>query len=207
ITVRGFLGEYRELWQGDRASSLRAFWKSNLPERLAGIDAVIVNGEGTIHHGAGLHLLTILAGAQEIGLPTFLVNAVFQACEQDLQTLRQLTDFTVRDAASSAYLKRLGVPNRVVLDSIVEASFDATPKNDFRDKVVITDWHFARNADVGTALQKLLKDLGQDAVFYPLEGPDREKDWRHALADFSQAGLIVTGRNHGVCLAAMAGVP
>jgi hypothetical protein len=205
--VRGHLGEYRELWQGDRASSLRAFWKSDLPERLAGIDAVIVNGEGTIHHGAGLHLLTILSGAQEIGLPTFLVNAVFQDCEQDLQTLKQLTEFTVRDAASSAYLKCLGVPHRVVLDSILEASFDATPKNDFRNKIVITDWHFARNQDVGSALQKLLRELGSDAIFYPLEGPEREKDWRHAVADFSQAGLIVTGRHHGVCLAGMAGVP
>ncbi len=207
IVIRAYLGEYRELWKGDRASSLRAFWKSDLPERLAGIDAVIVNGEGTIHHGAGLHLLTVLAGAQEIGLPTFLVNAVFQECEQDLQTLKQLTDFTVRDAASSAYLKRLGVPHRVVLDSILEASFDTAPKNDFRNKIVITDWHFARNQDVGLALQKLLRDLGQDAVFYPLEGPDREKDWRHALADFSQAALIVTGRHHGVCLAGLAGVP
>jgi hypothetical protein len=207
IAVRGYLGEYQELWQGDRAGSLRAFWKSNLPERLAGIDAVIVNGEGTIHHGAGLHLLTILAGAQEIGLPTFLVNAVFQDCEQDLQTLKQLTDFTVRDAASSAYLKRLGVSHRIVLDSILEAPLEAASKNDFRNKVVITDWHFARNQDVGSALQKLLRDLGSDAVFYPLEGADREKDWRHAQADFSQAGLIVTGRHHGVCLAGMAGVP
>jgi hypothetical protein len=207
VELRSHLGEYRDLWKGTRALSVEAFWQSDLPEKLAGLDAVIVNGEGTIHHGAGLHLLAILAGAQEMGLPTFLVNAVFQECEQDLETLKKLTDFTVRDAASSDYLKKLGVPHRVVLDSILEAAFETTPAHDFRDKVVITDWHCVRNHDVGAALQALQQELGSEAIYYPLESPEREKDWRHAVADLAQARLVVTGRHHGVCLAGMAGVP
>jgi hypothetical protein len=207
VGFRSYLGEWAHLWSGDRAGSLRAFWQSDLPRQLSAVHAVIVNGEGTIHHGGGLHLLAILAGAQEMRLPTFLVNAVFQECEQDLQTLRQLDDFTVRDAASSACLKRLGVPHRIVLDSIFEAPFEAAPAHDFRGKIVVTDWHLARAGDVGAASEKLLNELGAGAVFYPLDSPEREHDWRQALADFQQARLVVTGRHHGLCLAALAGVP
>ena len=207
IAFRGYLGDYRDLWKGNRATSLEAFWKSQLPEKLNAVDAVIVNGEGTIHHGFGLDLLTILAGSQVMGIPTFLVNAVFQNCEQDLQTLKQLTDFTVRDAASSDYLKELAVPHRIVLDSILEAPFEKTPRHNFKDKIVITDWHCTRNDDVGAGLQTLLRELGSDAVYYPLESPEREQDWKHAVADLAQARLVVTGRHHGVCLAGMAGVP
>jgi chemotaxis methyl-accepting protein methylase len=207
IDFRGYLRAYRDLWKGDRASSLQAFWKSDLPEKLASVDAVIVNGEGTIHHGWGLDLVTILAGAQEMNLPTFLVNAVIQECEHDIQTLKQLTHLTVRDAASSDYLKRLGVPHRIVLDSILEASFEKTAAHNFKDKIVITDWHCVRNDDVGVGLKKLLHDFGDEAVFYPLESPEREQDWQHAVADLAQARLVVTGRHHGICLAGMAGVP
>ncbi|HEU5125172.1 MAG TPA: glycosyltransferase [Verrucomicrobiae bacterium] len=207
IAVRSFLGEWHELWQGNPENSLRAFRNSRLARDLRRVDAVIVNGEGTIHHGGGLHLLTILAGAQEMGLPTFLVNAVFQECECYADTLRKLTDFTVRDAASSAYLKQLGIPHRIVLDSIFDAPFDSNPLNDFKGKVVITDWHPTREGDVGCALKQLLRELGTEAVFYPLEDPQRERDWRHAVADLAQAKLVITARHHGVCLAALAGVP
>ena len=60
---------------------------------------------------------------------------------------------------------------------------------------------------VGAALQALQQELGSEAICYPLESPEREKDWRHAVADLAQARLVVTGRHHGVCLAGMAGVP
>jgi sulfatase maturation enzyme AslB (radical SAM superfamily)/Flp pilus assembly protein TadD len=207
VRHRSFLGEWCELWRGDPAASLEAFLASALPERLREVDAVVVNGEGTIHHGHGLHLLTILAGARQLGLPAFLVNAVFQESEHFPETLRGLNDFTVRDAHSAAYLQSLGVPHRVVFDSILEADFAAEPAHDFSGKIVVTDWHGARDSDVGAALRGLMRDLGSECVYYPLEGPERERDWRHALADLRAARLVVTGRHHGVCLAGMAGVP
>ncbi len=207
VTHRFFLGEWSELWRGDRVTSLRYFQQSNLPRRLENVDAVVMNGEGTIHHGAGLHLLTVLAGAQSLGISTFLVNAVFQECRQDLATLRRLDDFTVRDARTAEYLRSLEVPHRVVLDSIFEAAFATEPAHDFRGKIVVTDWLQCRDSDVGAAMRRLRAELGGDAIFYPLFDARREQDWRHAVADFRQARLVVTGRHHGVCLAAMAGVP
>jgi hypothetical protein len=207
VPYRHESGRWVNLWQGDLPNSIRAFHRSTLPEQLSGLDAVVVNGEGTIHHGHGLDLLTILAGAQQMGLRTFLVNAVFQQCELFLDTLRHLDDLTVRDARSSAYLARLGIPHRLVFDSSLEAGFDSQPVHDFADRVVITDWHPARAGDVGNLLEALRASLGPGAVYYPLEDPARAADWRHAVADLQAARLVVTGRHHGVCLAAMAGVP
>jgi SAM-dependent methyltransferase len=207
VAYRSYLGEWCDLWQGDISKSKSAFWNSKLPSHLQDVDAVVVNGEGTIHHGHGLHLLTILAGAQELGLPTFLVNAVFQECEHDLNTLCRLDDLTVRDNRSSAYLKRLRVPHRVVLDSILEAEFADTPTEDLTDKVVITDWHHTRERDVGVALKQLLLEFGSDALFYPLESPACRKGWGHSVANLRTARLVVTARHHGVYLAALAGVP
>jgi hypothetical protein len=198
VVYRSFHGEWQDF------TSLR---ESPLADHLDGVDAVVVNGEGTIHHQGGRHLLAILREAQAIGLQTFLVNAVFQDAEQDLGVLNSLTDFTVRDAASSAYLTRLGVKHRVVLDSILEADFVDRAFTDLRGKIAVTDWHTSRDGDVGAALRRFMDDLGDDAVFYPLEGEGRADRWQHAVADFRTASLVVTGRHHGVCLAGLAGVP
>jgi hypothetical protein len=207
VTYRSFHGDWEELAADDVEQARAYFGASPLGAELRGIDAVVVNGEGTIHHGAGRHLLTILRGAQAMGLRTHLVNAVFQDAADDLDTLRRLDDFTVRDAASSAYLTQLDVPHRVVLDSILEAAFVDEPAVDLSGKVVVTDWHTVRDHDVGGASRRLLADLGDGAVYYPLKSEERAQNWRHAVADLRAARLVVTGRHHGVCLAAMAGAP
>lgn len=141
-----------------------------------------------------------------MGIPTYLVNAVFQESESDLETLRRLKDFTVRDAASSAYLTRLGIAHRVVFDSILEAEFAERPAQDLRGRIAVTDWHLCR-PDVGEALRGLLDSLGDDGVYYPLKEAARLDTWAHAVAELRTARLVVTGRHHGVYLAAMAGVP
>lgn len=195
VAHRSFYGEWRDGIDGPRLLAI-----------LRSVEAVVVNGEGTIHHGRGRHLLAILRTAQALEVPTYLVNAVLEACDDDRDVLDQLTDCTVRDAASSAYLTRLGVPHRIVFDSILEADFVEEARVDLAGKIVVTDWHGAR-ADVGAALQRLQAEFGDGAVWYPLEHPDQAAHWSQALADLRAARLIVTGRHHGVCLAAMAGVP
>lgn len=208
VAYRSFYGEWRELDQPDLSSALKAFHRSGVLNHLGAVDAVVVNGEGTIHHGRGRHLLTILRGAQALGLRTALINAVLQAVDvEDFNTLHQLSDLTVRDACSSSYLSSLGIKHRVVFDSIAEAGFLLEPSGDFAGKIIVTDWHGGR-LDVGTALRELLAVLGSDrSVFYPLADGARADLWPRALADFRQARLVVTGRHHGVCLALMAGVP
>lgn len=171
------------------------------------VDAVVVNGEGTIHHRQGWYLVAILAAAQRVGLPTYLVNAVLQEVDAARDVLMALDDCTVRDAASARYLSSLGVPHRVVHDSFFEAGFGDEPLRDFTDRLVITDCHPARTAEFAGPLQALAHAWPGMTVEYPLEGQARLADWGHAVADLRGAFAMVTGRHHGACLALAAGVP
>lgn len=207
VLHRFFVHEHRTLWRGDAEASLAAVLSSPLAPKMAEVDAVVVNGEGTIHHTNGRHLLAILAAAQELRIATFLINAVMQDSETHLETLRRLHDFTVRDAFSSNYLAALGVPHRLVMDSILEAGFVSQPGHDFSGKIVITDHHHGRDQDVGRLLRQIRAELGHETIYYPLHHRGRCKDWQHAVADFSTARLVITARHHGVYLAGLAGVP
>lgn len=198
IAYRSFYGEWKEITTVEQSITA-------IGSVLRQVDAVVVNGEGTIHHGRGRHLMAILSAAQQLKRPTYLVNAVLQACDGDLDTFQHLTGCTVRDQASSDYLTRLGVRHRMVFDSMVEADFAKHPSVDLIGQVIVTDWHGARASDVGAACADAQASLG--ARWYPLEDRRRSDYWRHALADIRSAQLVVTGRHHGVCLAAMAGVP
>lgn len=205
VVHRYFVDQLKELWRGDPDASRVAVQNSAVHTQLQEVDAVVVNGEGTIHHGAGLHLLALLQSAQDLGKRTLLVNSVIQQCDLYHDVLRRLDDLTVRDACSSEYLSGHGIKNRIVVDSIVEADFSGEAKLDFSGKTVVTDFHHSRK-DVGGALEKLLRE-NPDAVYCPLENPAREKDWQHFVANLRTARLVVTGRHHGVYLAALAGTP
>lgn len=206
LSHRFFVHQYRQFWKGTPEASVAAVLHSELAELLHQVDAVVVNAEGTIHHGAGQHLLAILAAAQRLSRPTFLVNAVFQDCPGHDATLRALDDFTVRDACSSAYLRSRRIAHRLVLDSILEAGFSPDPRHDFEGRVVVTDV-VGCCSQVAAALEAFRAELGDRARFYPLEHPDRFDDWRHAVADFRTASVVVTARHHGIYLAGLAGVP
>lgn len=206
VAYRSYYREWHDV--AHRLRTRRVLAQRALKERLSEIDVVIVNGEGTIHHGGGAHLMTILRIAQKMRRRTYLVNAVLQdLAVSDLEVLAKLTMCTVRDASSARYLKRRAVPYRIVFDALIEAAFVPVPAVNMAGRIVVTDWHGNRQKDVGKACTQLLKDLGDDAVFYPLDDEVRAAQWAHAVADFQTARLVVTGRHHGVCLAALAGVP
>ena len=207
ILHRFFKKECKECWRGNVGDSITHVLKSPLALKIASVDAVVVNGEGTIHHTGGRHLLTILAAAQELDIPTFLINSVFQESETHLDTLRKLHDFTVRDLYSSRYLHSLNVPHRLVMDSMLEAKFSNKPIHDFSGKIVVTDFHDSRDADVGTLMHKIFNELGLEAVYYPLKNHQRLEDWKHAVADMRTARIVITARHHGVYMAGLAGTP
>ena len=203
-----FCREWHQLGAGDLEDAIAAaLGVSELREVFAEVDAVVVNGEGTIHHGYGRHLVAILGAAQRLGLPTYLLNAVLQDTDDARPVLAALTDCTVRDACSARYLRGLGIPHRLVPDSFFEADFLDTPRHDFRDRLVITDSHPARAAEHAAALAGLRHAWKGRCADYPLESLERVDDWQHALADIRDADAVVTGRHHGACLALLAGVP
>lgn len=207
VAYRFFVGQLAGMWRGDAAATMEHISRSFLHNVIAGVDAVVVNGEGTIHHGAGQELLAILAYAQALGKRTLLVNCVLQELPPGwFDTLRRLDDLTCREPRTHAYLAAHDVPARVVLDSIVEAGFAGrAAAGDFRDRIVVTDHHALRDGDVGSALKGLM--TRGDCIYFPLEHPSHHREWQLAVASLREARLVVTGRHHGVYLAALAGVP
>jgi SAM-dependent methyltransferase len=203
-----FTTEWRQLEASSLEESIaRALGSPELRRVFAETEVVVVNGEGTIHHGRGRHLLGILAAAQQLGVPTYLVNAVLQDTDEARGILRGLNDCTVRDKRSSEYLSALDVAHRLVPDSIFEAEFLPAPLHDFADSLVITDCHPERTAEFRNALGCLASEWQGAVAWYELESPNRVFDWRHAVADLRRAAVVVTGRHHGACLAMRAGVP
>lgn len=169
---------------------------------LDDVDAVIVNGEGTIHHGAGRPLLALLAVAQRRRKATLLVNAVFEETAGFDDTLRCLDDFTVRDGHSLRHATDRGCTARIVPDSYLAAGFSG-PRGPLTGDVV-TDWHWQRG-DVGAALERYLRE--STATFLPFVSEAADALWQSVPADLATARVVLTGRHHGVCAAILAGRP
>jgi hypothetical protein len=77
---------------------------SGFRRRLAAVDVLVVNGEGSIHHNLprALSLLAMIDAAHELGVPTVLINATIQAMDLSLlqRVLPMLQFCHVRESAS-----------------------------------------------------------------------------------------------------------
>jgi len=175
-------------------------------EQVAGmldaVEAVVVNGEGTLHHGAGRCWLALLEIAQRRRKVTVLVNSVFQQMQGFEATLTRLDDFTVREGRSLVEARSRGARPRLVPDSYLAARFSAGGQP--FTGVVVTDWHRQRH-DSGLILQQYL--VNQTATFVPLVTPDAERLWAALPFRLAGAECLLTGRHHGVCAAIVAGTP
>ena len=67
IIHRVYVTECQELWKGSEAESIAAVESSPIAAALDEVDAVVLNGEGTLHHNHGLHYLAILSGCPATG--------------------------------------------------------------------------------------------------------------------------------------------
>ena len=83
-------------------------------------DVLIVNGEGSMHHGAPSFRLKMEAieRAASLGKRVHLVNSLWQDNPSDFdETLRRLAEVTVREVASARDLEeRHGIAAKVALD-------------------------------------------------------------------------------------------
>lgn len=166
------------------------------------VDAVVVNGEGTMHHGAGRPWLGLLAVAQRLGRASLLVNAVFQETAGFDETLGRLDDFTVRESRSAAHARDRGLRPRVVPDSYLAARF--TPAERPVTGVVVTDWHGQRT-DVQEVVQAYRRKHA--CAFLPLRTTDADAQWAGFPHALQAASVVVTARHHGVYAALVAGRP
>jgi len=181
---------------------------SSVMADIEAADAVVVNGEGTIHHGQGLEYVALLSIAKERGKGVLLINAVFQSFSADPAILNKLDDFTVRDQLSLNSAKSLGIRCRFLPDSILEASFDPRLHRDFDGGVVVTDWVKTRASDVGAVSSQLLADHPFSSTwFQPMHAIENRQCWQHFVASFATADAVVTSRHHAIYLAVLAGTP
>ena len=178
-------------------------------QHLDDCDAVVVNGEGTLHHNRGLEYLALLALAKHRGKAALLVNALFQEIDADPKILNSLDAFFVRDTLSEAHAKTRGIRCAHAPDSILAAGFSDVPRPDFQGGLVVTDWHKSRDADVGAAsVRFLVGEPGDERRWlFALHAREARENWSGAGAAMGTARMVVTARHHGVYLALMAGVP
>jgi hypothetical protein len=206
VKFRTFVTEYRELWNGDEASSITAAEKE-FRDRFDEVNGVVVNGEGTLHHGAGLHLLAVAGAAQRRGLKTFLVNTVFQEIDAFRDVLRRFDDFVVRDACSLKEARAFGCRSaRMELDSVLAADWGHEPMIDLSGKVVVSDWFPGRTRDVGVAMRAFERSR-PNAFFFPFRHGIHLSCWRSAVATLKTARSFVCARHHGLYVAGLAAVP
>ena len=162
-------------------------------------DAVLINGEGTIHHSGqhATYLLALIAEAKDAGKKVLLVNALFQQyeCQSD-DILADLALLTVREPRSAGFARRYGGKPRVLLDSAADPAFTeggtATP--------LTHGWVIGGYIDSG-----LLKD-----PFKRIEGHRlniHKSPFEDIIATLRAAELYLTGQHHGVYAAAIAGCP
>jgi len=182
-----------------------------LMARIEAVDAVIVNGEGTIHHNGGHEYISLLKLAKQKGKAALLVNSLFQDLntEIDPDVMNSLDAFFVRDPRSLAYAKSLGIRCSYAPDSVVEAQFGNRPGVDYAGGLLVTDWVGSREEDVGVALLRLLSSGPTNSPhrFFPLHSSEMRATWRSAVESLKTARLLVTGRYHAMYLAVLAGTP
>ncbi|MDF3057470.1 MAG: Polysaccharide pyruvyl transferase [Rariglobus sp.] len=143
-------------------------------------DLLVINGEGSIHHGKNLHLLDLAAH-----YPVALVNCVYQE-NPPSELLSRCRFIAARESKSAAELRRQGAEARVVPDVI----FDSLLLNAFQrgapsEDIGITDGVTDTTAGFGPKTPLVADYLSQLC--------------RHRR--------IVTGRYHAAVACMVMGIP
>ena len=156
------------------------------------VDAVVVNGEGTMHHDRerARELLGLLQLAQRAGARTFLTNSIWQemSAEHDA-TLARLDGFWVRDPWSWEATRRLGARLRLDSSCDVELRRAAAPYPGYAGQVALGQEWPLRDCEgiAGRRLRLLGRDFGR------------------VVRTLETAAAYVTGQYHGVVAATLAG--
>lgn len=202
-----FRSDWHELAAGSLDDGVAiALASPELRRVFAEVDAVVVNGD-TMRDEPHLHLLAILAAAQQMDVPTYLVNASLGDVTLAAPVLTALVDCTVRDHASARVLSACGIAHRLVPDALFHATFAERAGRDFTNHLVVTDCHPERRSEFTPALAAVRAEWPGMVADYAVDGPGAARDWPHAVADLATASAVLTGGYDGACLALRAGVP
>lgn len=202
-----------------------------LPRR-GEVDAVVVNGEGTIHHSATRPRAHWLAAVgrlshDRLGVPAFLVNATLEANEAALYTaLREFDGIFVRERGSLDELARFGLSGTLVPDLTLAIGPRTAPAR--RAGVLVTDSVLPA---VTARLRQYSDRHGAEyfTLHYPRKPPPKQLRrpvlflrrylaWRAAAragrldSDYfvnriASARFVVSGRFHAVTVAVLTETP
>ena len=168
-------------------------------DAFAACDAVVVNGEGTIHHDSpnANFLMMALAWAQAAGKKTALVNALYQQEGSAFsQVLGRLDLLTVREVRSAANARAQGGRPWVLPDSA----------SDRAQLIAANPLKVVAGILKGGAHPKAPSATWLDTIDVPkLDMSVGSFD--EIVATLKQVDVYVTGQHHGVYAAALAGIP
>lgn len=165
-------------------------------------DALLVNGEGTMHHSnrGWFKKMRRLGAAIAHGKPAYLINSLWQDNGPEFDdTLRRLDGIAVREVLSARDLQeRHGVVAPVQPDLSFYAPLDhAAEGPDWRGETVVTDFYLPDEGRWGRA--PTLGHLPQADM--------AALSWSALVKGFRSAALVITGRHHAVYAACVAEVP
>lgn len=166
-------------------------------------DVLIVNGEGSMHHGKRnftykMHQIRL---AQLLGKPTHLINSLWQENPSDFdEVLNKLSEIWVRGTNSAQDLQQNhGITARHYIDLSYYAEIDPSAESlDFRNEIVATDVYAEGFGFVWLPPRKAIDLTNIDM---------RELSWSSLVNSLSTAKLLITGRHHGMYAACRARLP
>lgn len=173
--------------------------RDDVTAALRNVDAVIVNGEGSIHDSARrdrAHYLTEIAAfaRSTANIPSFLINSSLYKLEPViLDNLRHFDAIFLRESRSLDALKGSGIEAEVVADLTLLAPCPATTRP--RQGILGTD---SVKADVAARLKQLSDDKGWDFsklthAALPLRREHTPREYLRRCAKWVHASL--SGRN------------
>lgn len=166
-------------------------------------DAVIVNGEGTMHSGNPYSqtLLSFLKLGQDMGKKTYLINSVFQFTPFSYHdVLAKLDLFAVRDALSyECGIKCGGNPV-----AMIDSSFLDMQKHDGNSYAELSGIHYGFIRKDSPASSLILDYTRLGIGMYE---PDHQKFLGDVAETLKSCDVYVTGQHHGIYAAAFAGIP
>jgi hypothetical protein len=169
----------------------KVFDREILDKRLSEVDLIVVNAEGSIHHGRNFHLLDLAKH-----YPCVLLNGVFQA-NPSSDVLSAFQMITMRESLSCAEVKAAGVECRVVPDMIFASSLVwSFVKPEAQYRLGVTDSVIKEYRGFGPFKKKILGDIVA-----------HQHSPGEILQKISSFETVCAGRFHVAVLAAILGIP
>lgn len=169
---------------------------------IADCDAVLVNGEGTIHgNGArARHLMAVLAYGQAQGKSTALCNASWSGMTDEFDAvLHKLDGLCVREMRS---LNVLRDQHGVAAEIAVDLSFSSP----LRSQVISRDVDVLMTDFYSREFACAVRPTGLQFLRLPFHDM-RNATWQETLDAVGGCKLLLTGRYHGLYAAIVARTP